>query len=148
MIALKCFTIRTGTRFVIKNFKDTPDQELADLFNYLVKRGWHPFNHTGRFEIPKQLSAEQFTKLFNEDNLNTQIEEIEQFNSSSELIANLFQSCEEKIVWFGNYKGQKWSEMPLYYLQWLIRNSKNDEIVEHAKAVYKWHENKIITHER
>ena len=137
MITLKCFSIHTGTRFIIVNFKDTPDQELLDLCNYIVKRGWYPFNNMARFEIPKKLTSNQFEKLFAEENIQTKIEEIQEFQTSTQLINNLFQSCDEEIVSFGKYKGQPWSDMPIDYLLWLIQNSEHEDIVEHAKAVYR-----------
>lgn len=49
MISLQHEHERKGTLLTIENFQETPDEELLNLYNFLVHKRWIPFNHRAKF---------------------------------------------------------------------------------------------------
>ena len=64
MISLQHGHERKGTLLTIENFQETPDEELLNLYNFLVHKRWIPFNHRAKFFIPIIMNPEYTQKFF------------------------------------------------------------------------------------
>ncbi len=115
-----------GVNFQIKNIEELDMETIALLQNFAIKRNGYFRKNLAKFDIKRKLPKKDILQVF--ELLELDFEIIEE----QESIENLTPVA-EVIVEFGKYKGFKWKDVPLHYLEWLYKESEN----QHAYAEIK-----------
>jgi len=128
-----------GIDFLIKNFDDLGILTIQKLKEFALKRNGYFRDELKQFGIKRKFNEKQLYQIFELLELNITI--------MKSLQIEIDTSITDLIVNFGKYKGWKWSNVPLNYLQWIYEQNENkfaDEEIKRRKNIPINIDNEII----
>jgi len=114
-----------GIDFIINNFNDLDIFTIQKLKEFALKRNGYFRYDLQQFGIKRKLNEKQLLQIFEVLELNITIIQSSKIEEDTS-IAN-------RIVRFGKYKGDKWCNIPLNYLEWLYAQNENKFAYEEIK---------------
>jgi uncharacterized protein (DUF3820 family) len=106
-----------GVDFLIKNYMDLGILTIQKLKEFALNRNGYFRHDLKQFGIKRKLNKKDILQIFERLDINVNI------IASSE--KNEDNSISNEIVDFGKYKGLRWSNIPLNYLEWLWNVNEN-----------------------
>ncbi len=108
----------SGINFKIQNINELDTKTVSILQNFAIKRNGYFRHDLAQFDIKRKLSQKDVLQIF--ELLELDIEVIEDKEEPKNLT-----SITQEIVDFGKYKGFKWADVPLTYLEWSYKENDN-----------------------
>ena len=116
----------SGVKFKILNIDKLDTSTLSILENFAIKRNGYFRRDLAQFDIKRKLSQKDVLQIF--ELLELDVEVMQDDKASTDMI-----SIMQEFIDFGKYKGFKWADVPLTYLEWIYKENEN----QHAYAEIK-----------
>lgn len=113
---------QSGVDFKIQNIDELDSKIVEELEAFAVKRNGYFRHDLARFDIKRKLNQKQVLQIFELLDITVEIvdDDINDGNSVS------FTSASQETVDFGKYKGFRWCDIPLPYLEWIYKENENN----------------------
>ena len=122
---LKVIEHNDGIDFIINNFNNLDILTIQNLKEFALKRNGYFREDLKQFGIRRKLNEKQLLQIFELLEINITIIKSSKKEEDT--------SIGEMIIDFGKYKGDKWSNIPFNYLQWLYTQNENRFAYEEIK---------------
>ena len=131
-----------GIDFLINNFNNLGILTIQKLKEFALKRNGYFRYDLKQFGIKRKLNEKELLQIFELLELDITIlrfSKLEKNLSNTNRLVNFKKYIEEKfsitkmIVNFGTHKGNRWSNVPFSYLEWIYTQNKNKFAYEEMK---------------
>ena len=125
IVKLEIIEHTRGVDFLIKNYTDLGVLTVQKLKDFALKRNGYFRYDLKQFGIKRKLNEKDILQIFEVLEINVIIIETSQKHEEN--------SISNQIVDFGKFKGLKWCDVPLNYLEWIWNKNENKFAYEEIK---------------
>lgn len=107
-----------GVDFKIQNIGELDQKTIDKLQDFALKRNGYFRADLACFDIKRKLRQKQILQIF--ELLEISIEVVDAVAIPTEITP-----ASQKLIEFGKYKGFRWCDVPLNYLEWLYKENED-----------------------